>query len=289
MNYYAFISGLPDLIFDEQKKVFSTREFKDELKTLLFGMDQRVVHDFFLKFDNDNLLSYLKNGEENMTFNDAANYAQGEIMDMVDVVKVNMSDDTFADEKRKWNRKYPNYLKVFIQDYLTHDETPKIFWEDHFSTLYYHYLLKKNYNRFLRDWSELNMNLRNVLTALSARREGIEYDYLIVGDNDLSHLLRTSQNPTYSLIEYIDYYEPIREIDEISDFLQKEQRIDSFLWKWIDENTFFHYFDIEKIMGYLFKLQIIERWKLLDPEKGSEIFRNMVNVLKTSAKPNVNF
>ena len=280
MNYYAFISGLPDLIFDEHKKVYSTREFKDELQALLSWIDKRIVRRLFLKYDNDNLLSCLKYGEENMTFNDLANYSQEEIIDMVDSVK---------DEDRKWNKKYPDYLHIFIQDYLVHEETPKIFWEDHLSTLYYNYLLNKTYNRFLKEWSEVNMNIRNVLTALSARREGIEYDYLIVGDNDVAKLLRTSQNPGHSLIELIDYYESIREIDEISDLLEKEQRIDALLWEWIDERTFFHYFDIEKIMGYLFKLQIIERWRLLDDEKGSEIFRNIINSLKNSDKLHENF
>jgi hypothetical protein len=275
MNYYAFISGLPDLIFDEQKKVYTTREFKDELKSILSWLDKRVVNKLFLKFDNDNLISCLKFGEENMTFNDSANYAQEEIIDMVDTVK---------DEDRKWNRGYPNYLQIFIQDYVTHEETPRIFWEDHLATLYHNYLLKKTYNRFLKAWSELNMNLRNILTALSARREGIEYDFLIVGNNDVSNLLRAAQNPAHGITEFIDYYESIREIDEISDLLEKEQRIDSFLWEWIDENTFFHYFDIEKIMGYLFKLQMIELWKHLDNEKGSQLFKDMVTNMKSSAK-----
>jgi hypothetical protein len=280
MNYYAFISGLPDLIFDEHKKVYSTREFCDELNLLLSHRDKRIVKKLFLKYDNDNLLSYLKHGEENMIFNNLANYSQEVIMDMTDIVK---------DEDRKWNKKYLNYLQVFIQDYLAHDEIPKIFWEDHLSTLYYNYLLNKTNNQFLKEWSELNMNIRNILTALSARREGIEYDYLIVGDNDVAKLLRTSHNPGHGLMEFIDYYEPVREIDEITDLIQKEQRIDTFLWEWIEEHTFFHYFDIEKIMGYLFKLQIIERWKQLDAEKGEIIFKNIVKELKGSAKLHENF
>jgi hypothetical protein len=275
MNYYAFISGLPDLIFDEQKKVYTTRQFKDELKSILSWLDQRVIHKLFLKCDNDNLLSCLKFGEENMSFNDSANYSLEEIVDMVDAVK---------DEDRKWNTKYPNYLQIFIQDYLTYEETPKIFWEDHLATLYHNYLLKKTYHRFLKAWSELNMNLRNILTALSARREGIEYDFLIVGHNDVSNLLRTAQNPAHGITDFIDYYESVREIDELSDLLEKEQRIDTFLWEWIDENTFFHYFDIEQIMGYLFKLQMIERWKHLDNEKGSQIFRDIVTNLKSNEK-----
>jgi len=116
MNYYAFISGLPDLIFDEHKKVHSTREFRDELNTLLARSDKKVVKNLFLKYDNNNLLSFLIKGEENMSFNEMANYTLEEILDMVDVEK---------DEDRKWNKKYPTYLQTFIQDYLSHTETPK--------------------------------------------------------------------------------------------------------------------------------------------------------------------
>jgi len=271
MNYYAFVTGLPDLIFDEQKKVHTVREFKSELQKLLSWRDLRVIRKLYLKYDNDNLLSYLKLGEEQMHFNDLANYSQEIIFDMVACEK---------DEERKWKRKYPKYLHVFIHDYITHEETPRFFWEDHLSTLYYNYLLNKARNRFLKEWCELNLNIRNVLTALSARREGIVYDYLIVGDNDVAKLLRTAQNPTHEIIELIDYYESIREIDELPDLMEKEQRIDTFLWEWIEDRTFFHYFDIEKIMGYLFKLQIIERWKMLDEKKGGEIFRSMVKALR---------
>lgn len=280
MNYYAFISGLPDLIFDEHKKVHATSEFREELKNELSWSDKMVVNKLFLTYDNDNLLSILKYGEENATFNNLANYTQEVTVDMIDTVK---------DEDRKWNKKYPKYLEVFIQDYLIHEETPKVFWEDHLSTLYYNYLLSKTNNRFLQEWSELNMNIRNVLTALAARREDIAHDYLIVGDNAVAKLLRSAQNPVHGLMELIEYYDAIREIDEISDLLQKEQRIDAFLWEWIDTNTFFHYFDIEKIMGYLFKLQMIERWRLLDSEKGKELFTNIVSGLKNTAKLHENF
>jgi len=280
MNYYEFIAGLPDLIFDEHKKVHTLSEFRDDLQKLLSWRDKRVVSNFYLKFDNDNLLSFLKLGEDNWRFNDLANYTQDTILDMVATVK---------EEGCKWKRKYPNYLHTFIRTYISHEETPQFFWEDYLSTLYYNYLLNKTRNRFFKEWCEMNMNVRNVLTALSARREGIAYDYLIVGDNEVAKLLRTVHNPAHEMVELIDYYEAIREVDAISDLLEKDPRIDAFLWEWMDDRTFFHYFDIEKIMVYLFKLQIIERWKLLDNEKGKEKFRNIVKALKKITTNNEQF
>jgi hypothetical protein len=274
MNYYEFICSLPELTFDEKKKVLSTGEFKDELFRILSWKDKRAVRKLFLKYDNDNLMSFLKYGEEDMIFNDQAIYPLEVVMEWVENVK---------NEADKWNNQYPDYLFLFLHDYLYFEKDPKEFWEDHLSTHYYNYLLRKMHNGFLKHWSELNMNIRNILTALSARRAGMEYDYLLVGTNEVAAFLRTSQHPS-GVTEFIDYYEQMREIDEIEDLLDKEQQIDAFLWKWIDDNSFFNYFDVEKIMAYLFKLQIIERWKKLDPEKGIIIFRNMVNNLKSSAK-----
>jgi len=275
MSYYAFISGLPDLVFDEQKKVYTTREYRNELNELLSWRDKRIMRKLYLKYDNENLLSYLKSGKEDIQFNNLAYYPQEVILDMVDCVK---------DEERKWKKKHPKYLQVFIQDYLTNEETPVFFWEDHLSTLYYNYLLNKTRNRFLKEWCELNLNIRNVFTSLSARREGITFEHLIVGNNEVANLLRTLQNPVTEIAEHIDYYEAIRQFDEITDLLEKEQRIDIFLWEWIEDRTFFHYFDVEKIMSYLFKLQIIERWRSLDEKKGGEIFRNMVANLRNNEK-----
>lgn len=275
MKYYAFISGLPDLLFEEHRKVFTIMEFKDELKKLLSFTDKRIVKKLFLKHDNDNLFSFLKNGEENMIFSELGVYSQEEIIDMVEIVK---------DEDRKWNRKYPDYFRIFIETYLASEEEPAYFWEDYITGLYYGYLCKKTNNQFLRQWSELNMNIRNVLSFMNCRDNKVKYDHLIVGDNAVAQLLKTSHNPTHELIELMDYLEFVREIHELPDLLEKEQRIDLLLWEWIDENTFFHYFDIEKIMGYLFKLQIIERWRLLDKGKGEQIFRELVQKMKEGIK-----
>lgn len=271
MKYYAFISGLPDLLLEEQRKAYTIIEFKNELKNLLSFSDKRIVKKLFLKHDNDNLLSYLKKGEENMIFSVLGVFSQDEIMDMVDIVK---------DEDRKWKRKYPDYFRLFIENYLASEEKPFCFWEDYMAGLYYSYLCNKTNNQFLRQWSELNMNIRNVLTTMSGRNNKVKYDHLIVGENDVAQILRTSNNPGHEIMEMIDYLEFIREIHELSDLLEKEQRIDLLLWEWIDENTFFHYFDVEKVMGYLFKLQIIERWRLLDKEKGEMIFRELVKQMK---------
>lgn len=273
MKYYAFIAGLPDLVFEEHKKVYTPAEFKEELDQILSFLDKQLVDKLFLRYDNENLLSYLKFGEEKMSFNEMAIFSREDIVLMVEDVK---------DEDRKWNRKYPEYFRIFLEDYVKEedkDENKDIFREDRLAGLYYDYLGKTR-NRFVKEWAELNVNLRNALIALSSRRNRTEYKHLIVGDNEVAQLLKNSINPNLS--EYIENYEYLHEIDEMTDLINREQAIDQFLWDWIDEKNVFNYFDIENIIGYLIKLQIIDRWKNLDKIKGAQRFKEIVHNLKKS-------
>ena len=272
MNYYAFISGLPDLTFDEQKKIFTIKEYRNELDILLSKRDKKMIQNLFLKHDNENMLSYLKQGEENMHFNEMAVFSMEDITAMIEYVK---SDEW----NKKWDKKYPEYFCLFLTDYFQNETQSAVYMEDYLSGLYYNELCKTK-NEFLRSWSMLNMNVRNTLTALSCKRNGINYTHLIVGDNDVATILRNAPNPNHLLSELIDYLEILEKIDETEDILDKERAIDSLLWNWIEENTFFHYFDLEKIMSYLFKLQIIERWRNLDKTQGSQIFKEIVFNLK---------
>ncbi|MDR0969090.1 MAG: DUF2764 domain-containing protein [Lentimicrobiaceae bacterium] len=269
MKYYAFIAGLPDLLFEEHKKVYTTEAFKQELDQLLHSSDKKLIEKLFLKYDNENILSLFRKGEQEMTFNKLAIYSKEEIVEMVEVVK---------DEDRKWDRKYPAYLEVFIREYLAEEqENPNIFWEDRIAGLYYDYLGKTS-NKFVREWAEMHVNYRNALTALSCRRNQIAYKHLIVGNNEVAHILREFSNPNLS--DYIENYEFIREINEMTDLIGREQYLDQQFWSWIDEKNTFHYFDIENIIGYLFKLQIIERWQNLNKEKGAKLFKELIYNLK---------
>jgi hypothetical protein len=62
--------------------------------------------------------------------------------------------------------------------------------------------------------------------------------------------------------------------------VDREKKIDLLKWNWMEDNTFFNYFTIEKIFVFLMKLEMIERWISLDKEKGNEMFRQLIGQLK---------
>ncbi len=43
---------------------------------------------------------------------------------------------------------------------------------------------------------------------------------------------------------------------------------------------FFNYFTVERIFVFLLKLEMIGRWISMDKEKGSELFRQIIDKLK---------
>ncbi len=124
------------------------------------------------------------------------------------------------------------------------------------------------------------MNFSNILIALACRRIGNDYVPYIVGNNEVAESLRTSNARDFGLSDIFEQFDQIRRIDEESNLIEKERNIDRLRWSWIDEENFFNYFSIEWVIGYMFKLQMIERWVTLKEESGKEIFNDIVNSLK---------
>ena len=63
-NYYCLVAGLPDLLFDGSKCDYSVERFKEEIYASLTPEDARVVDLILLEWDNANILSILRHGEE---------------------------------------------------------------------------------------------------------------------------------------------------------------------------------------------------------------------------------
>jgi hypothetical protein len=157
-----------------------------------------------------------------------------------------------------------------------------MFWEDYLASLYYDYLGQSK-NGFVHDWAELNLNISNVMIALTCRRNGMIHIPYIVGNNEVAKNLRTSNARDFGLTDIFEQLDQIRRIDEETDLIEREHKIDRLRWNWIDEVNFFNYFTIERVVGYLFKLQMLERWIALHEESGRQKFKEIVGNLKKKA------
>jgi hypothetical protein len=133
-------------------------------------------------------------------------------------------------------------------------------------------------NEYVRN----ELNLRNVLTALNGRKYDMDVSVDIIGDGDIEHALKKSRARDFGLANDIDNLESIIHLHEIPNLLDRELKLDLMRWQSLDEATFFNYFSIEKVLAFIVKVFIVERWISLDEEKGKELFKRLITDLENS-------
>lgn len=273
-KYYCLIAGLPNITLEDSKLVYSVADFRTELSGILSAKDKKLIDLFYLKYDNRNVLAYLK--DPNAQFDERGCISYDKIADSYRLLK---------NEEKLPKEKIPVYILDFLKLYVTEelnekkDEEKAILWEDRLATLYYAYAMKCG-NRFVSDWFELNLNINNVLTAITCRKHGFDKAEYIVGNNEVANTIRTSNARDFGLSDSVEYLPDLQRIAEEEDLLLREKKVDSLKWKWLDDSTFFKTFDIENVFAYLVKLEMIERWVLLDKATGEKTFRQIVDAMK---------
>ena len=268
-NYYCLVTGLPELSLEDGKLSYTVANFKTEIYPLLSKTDKKLVDLYYLKFDNRNLLSLLKDREAVVDAS-LGNYSADELLGVI---------ASFFKEKKVSDKKFPTYFYEFTELYLNTPDEERVGFEDKLYGFYYDYAIKCG-NKFVSTWFELNLNVNNILAALTARKYKMEISKVPVGNNLIADALRTSNARDFGLADELEYFDQLVRINDTVDLVEREKKIDMLKWFWLEENTFFNYFSIEKIFVFLMKLEMIERWVSLDKEKGNELFRKLIDQLK---------
>lgn len=270
-TYYCLVAGLPDISLDDGKLSYSVSDFKAELYPDLSAQDRKLIDLFYLKFDNTAILKLLKN--KDAVIEDKGNFSAEELLQLIEAVREGDTPD----------KKYPSYLVNFVSQYLQLSQDELYRADDLLAALYYSYGMSSN-NAFIASWFEFNLNLNNILAALAARKYKMEVSSVIVGATSICELLRTSNARDFGLNETLEYFEALQRIADIEELVEREKKVDMLKWKWLEDESFFHYFTIERIFVFLMQLEMIERWISLDKEKGNELFRKMIQDLKNEVQ-----
>lgn len=265
--YYYLVAGLPDISLEDGKLSYTISDFRAESYGDLSAKDQALIDLFYLKYDHADLLSLLK--DKDAVTQGKGNFSSEDLLQLIASVK----------EGEKPDAKFPSYLYDFIAQYLAlpADELYKA--ENLLASAYYAYAMKPK-NPFIASWFEFNLNINNILAAFAARKYKMNVAEVIVGDTEVCEMLRTSNARDFGLSETLDYFEPLQRLVETDDLVEREKKVDQLKWKWLEDASFFHYFTVERLFVFLLQLEMIERWVLLDKEKGSELFRQMIQNLK---------
>ncbi len=264
-NYYCLVAGLQDITIETQKLLYNQLTFREDIKNEVHPADYKLVEKIFLPYDNKNLLNLiLKTGKE---FDERGNYSQ-----------------SFLEENIKEPVALPDYMTKFIIARKNDDPVfPEMSPENELSSLFYNEILQDK-NSFIRNWFEIDMNIKNIMTALMGRKHDIKYENQIIGNTEISNSIRSSNSRDFGLNQELEYLEELTNISKTEDIREREKSLDQLKWDYLEEVTFFEYFTIEKITAFIIKLGIVERWLAIDKDHGREMFEKLLKELRQSYK-----
>lgn len=276
-KYYYLVAGLPELSLEDGKLSYSVSDFKTEIYAGLSISDRKLMNLFYLKFDNANVLQLLK--DKDSEIDKRGNYTATQLLEYISILKEG------GEIKSK---EFPIYLATFILEVLEAPAERTVLLEDRLAALYYEHAMRSA-NKFVSAWFEFNLNINNILVALTARKFKWDIATNIVGNTEICEALRTSSARDFGLSSEIDYLDAVQKISDVTELVEREKRLDVLRWNWMEDAIFFDYFTIERIFAFLLKLELIERWISLDKEKGNQLFRSIIESLRNEVQIPVEF
>ena len=134
-------------------------------------------------------------------------------------------------------------------------------------------------NRFIREFFRFDMNVRNAkVTYLNKALDRPAGKDVLTFSEDAPEAVLMAVEAEF---EEADDLETILNSNDI---LTRERGIDDLVWDKISNLTTFNYFDIEVILGFIAKLNIVARWYKLDEQTGREMFKRLVDEVRGTFK-----
>ena len=268
-NYYCLVAGLPDIAFDGSKSAYTVERFKEDICPELSAQDAVCVDLFFLERDNVNILNILRNGDDA----DIKLYGCYSRERLEEIISSAKNGDTPI-------KGVPSYIYRFFEYYVANEGNTNVIWEDVISAFYYDYATKCS-NGFIAEWFTFNRNVNNILVAFAARKYKMNIADAVIGDGEVADALRTSGARDVGLSGALDYFESIQRLNDNDRLQERERQLDDIRWKWLEDNSVFNYFTVERLFVFLLKLSIVERWAKLDADMGMQRYNEMIAELKS--------
>ena len=127
-------------------------------------------------------------------------------------------------------------------------------------------------DKFIREYFRFDLNVRNAKVKYLNKALGRPAD---------KDVLSFPEGTPEQVMEFIsEEFEEAAALDNVlgaGDILSRERGLDDLMWAKIDNLTLFNYFDIDVILGFIAKLNIVARWFKLDEQTGREMFKRLVD------------
>ena len=134
-------------------------------------------------------------------------------------------------------------------------------------------------NVFIREFFRFDLNVRN--TKVNYLNKALDRP---AGKDILTFPEETDQKILDAVGEEFEESADLESVLNLGDILSRERVIDDLVWEKVDSLTTFNYFDIDAILGFIAKLNIVARWFKLDEQTGREMFKKLVDEVRGTFK-----
>ncbi|MBX9785318.1 MAG: DUF2764 domain-containing protein [Chitinophagaceae bacterium] len=264
-QYFYLIAGLPDLTLADTHLPFTAKTFLDDMKNKTVTKDFELLNWLYYARDNHNLLSILFNKNRLPLFE--GRYSLQELKKGIE-----------------GNFPAPGYMSAFISMFKENKSRyTEAEWETKLTEAYFKEAMKTG-NKFLTQWMEFELNLKNLLLLMSNRKQPLPFSEIIMDANEIAALMKENPAADFSTQPSIDFMGQVVKIIEMENIIEREKKIDALRWKKLEEMTFFSYFTVEAILSFIIKLMIIERGAMLKKEEGKDFLPSMLNAFTEKNK-----
>jgi len=272
-QYYALVAGLREYSRETDAKGFDAPAIIEEVKDGVSKRDRGIIELFYSWYDIENIIN-IRSGREQ--FSSLGNFTREEL-----------EEELISPSRLPvWMAKIINTYNAIEKDSSDADadedlDTDKKLENNLFAA--YYSQCEKSGSKFLREWGRFDHALRNISAAFAARRRSLPVSDVVVGEGDIVASLSRSSAADFGLKGEVGYIDQVMAaMGEGNNLIEKERKIDDIRWEMADELTAMNYFDIDFLLGYLVKVNIIHRWATLDPQKGGGMLKKLIDALTGS-------
>ena len=262
-NYYCLVASLREYTLEADKKGFDARAVIDEIREELNKSDRNALELFYGYYDIENIIG-LKAGRSR--FNVLGNFSREEL-----------------EQQLARPTALPQYMAEVLRAYADPENEEAVGrvdlslpLEHNLFTAYYKACAESGCG-YLRAWAEFDRTLRNVCAAYAARRSDKDVDNVVVGGGVIAEALMRSSAADFGLKGELDYLDEVMAaVTDEQNLVEKERKIDRIRWSMSDELAEKDYFNINTILSYLSKLNIVQRWFSLDERVGRAMYDELI-------------
>jgi hypothetical protein len=277
-QYYYFVAGLPALNVEDTKCPITQEVFWTDAKNHLSKADFRLLLLMAQPEDAQDILTLIyKREDESKPLNECSKMFW---QTYVDIIKQKAADPGVLIPEEY--RCYPEFLHKICLEIFSAEEMPPFLESQHKLLEAVFAYCEELGNPFISAWYALNRDLQNILTAINGRKHKIDFARYLIGKGEMVEKLAKSHTADFGLAKESELFESVIRIWEQNNILYRERGYDILRWKWIENQVFFDYFNINRILGYYAQLRILNRWLGMEASHGKEVFHDTLDNLANS-------